>query len=65
MGVGAGASAGSDGGNVHVGGCWAAKKNDRCRPATSEKGPRRALKPSAAVRACRPDTALGIVPSSE
>ncbi|MER6736504.1 DUF6233 domain-containing protein [Streptomyces puniciscabiei] len=46
---------------VHVGGCWAAKKSGRCRPASREQAIdalRRQVPPCVH---CRPDTELGIL----
>jgi hypothetical protein len=50
---------------VHVGGCWAAKKSGRCRPATREQALDALRDQVPGCVHCRPDTALGLVPWSE
>ncbi|MFI1840364.1 DUF6233 domain-containing protein [Streptomyces olivaceoviridis] len=45
---------------VHVGGCWAAKKSGRCRPATREQALDALRNGVPPCVHCRPDTACGI-----
>ncbi|MGW3458582.1 DUF6233 domain-containing protein [Streptomyces olivaceoviridis] len=45
---------------VHVGGCWAAKKSGRCRPATREQALDALRSGVPPCVHCRPDTACGI-----
>ncbi|MGW2098723.1 DUF6233 domain-containing protein [Streptomyces olivaceoviridis] len=45
---------------VHVGGCWAAKKSGRCRPATREQALDALRNGVSPCVHCRPDTALGL-----
>ncbi|WP_030989967.1 DUF6233 domain-containing protein [Streptomyces sp. NRRL WC-3744] len=44
---------------VHVGGCWAAKKSGRCRPATREQALKALRDQVSPCVHCRPDTVLG------
>ncbi|MEW2254996.1 DUF6233 domain-containing protein [Streptomyces sp. NPDC047869] len=46
---------------VHVGGCWAARKSGRCRPATREQAIDALRQQVPACPHCRPDTALGVL----
>ncbi|MFJ9830825.1 DUF6233 domain-containing protein [Streptomyces sp. NPDC101169] len=46
---------------VHVGGCWAARKSGRCRPATREQAVDALRQQVPACPHCRPDTALGLL----
>ncbi|MGW7821942.1 DUF6233 domain-containing protein [Streptomyces puniciscabiei] len=44
---------------VHVGGCWAAKKSGRCRPATRAQAAEALRQQVPPCVHCRPDDALG------
>ncbi|MGV4989069.1 DUF6233 domain-containing protein [Streptomyces sp. NRAIS3] len=46
---------------VHTGGCWAAAKSGRCRPATRQQALDALRRQVPACLHCRPDTALGIL----
>ncbi|MFF5257051.1 DUF6233 domain-containing protein [Streptomyces leeuwenhoekii] len=46
---------------VHTGGCWAAAKSGRCRPATRQQAIDALRRQVPPCIHCRPDTALGIL----
>ncbi|KQW13569.1 DUF6233 domain-containing protein [Streptomyces sp. Root369] len=47
--------------SVHVGGCWAAAKSGRCRPATREQVVEALRQQVPGCTFCRPDTELGFL----